>query len=105
MRRVYSPMTTDEVKERALRVLTPRLAPFGVSDITVREERDFDGTDVYRVVAMVNQQVPARVLIDGSDELQQLLRSDGEDRWMYLGTHRPSEADEDEGDEDEEDAE
>jgi hypothetical protein len=88
MRLVHSPMKTDEVRERALRTLTPHLSPFGLTDIEVREERDFDGTDVYRVVAKVTQPVPPRVLIDGSDELQQLLRSEGEEQWLYLSTRR-----------------
>jgi hypothetical protein len=83
-------MKTDEVRERALRILRPHLAPFGLTDIEVREERDFDGTDVYRVVAKVAQAVPARVLIDGSDELQQFLRGEGEDQWLYLSTRRDS---------------
>lgn len=100
MRLIQSPMTTDDVRERAIRILSPYLAQFGLTDVEVQEERDFDGTDVYRVFANVTQRVPARVLIDSSDELQQLLRSEGEDRWIYLSTRRPSEPEEDE-DEDE----
>ena len=100
MHLIYSPMTTDDVRERAIRILTPHLAPFGLTDINVREERDFDGTDVYRVVAMVTDPVPARVLIDGSDDLQQQLRREGEERWLYLSTRRESQSEPNE-DEDE----
>jgi hypothetical protein len=104
MRLIQLPMTPEDVRERAIRILSPHLAQFGLTEIEVQKERDFDGTDVYRVLANVTQRVPSRVLVDSSDELQQLLRSEGEDRWIYLSTRRPTEPDEDEDeDEDEED--
>lgn len=84
-------LTTREVERLAGELLTQRMAGFGIDGLDVAEERDFDGDDVLRVVVRVREKVPAKTLIGAADELQQTLRREGEDRWVYLSTKRPEE--------------
>lgn len=92
MSRAYRvPMTVADVTALAAPILHREMAPYGVGPVEVKEERDFDGTNAWRIVVSVQEKVPVKILIDASDEIQQTLREEGDDRWAYVGTKRPEE--------------
>ena len=94
-------LKTEEVREIALPILMKRFETYGFQDAEIREEETFDGDPILRMVAHVKQQVPARTLIDANEDIHVSLREKGEERFVFLSTRRPAEA-EQEADEDEE---
>ena len=82
-------MTEKQVHDSALPIVRERLGDFGFQNIVVTEEEDFDGAYVFRMVAHVGQEVPARVLSDAINEIHRALRKRGEQRFVYLSTSRP----------------
>jgi hypothetical protein len=82
-------MTPPEVEEVSLPILRKRFGRFGFQSATIMEEEDFDGSHVFRMIAHVQEKVPARDLIDALDDIHTVLRRNGEQRFVYLSTQRP----------------
>ena len=82
-------MTDAEVRKIALPILQQRLDRFGFQSVAVKEEEDFDGSNVFRMTAHVQEKVPARELIDTLSAIHAALRKNGEPRFVYLSTERP----------------
>lgn len=81
-------LTEAEAYEVALPVLRKRLKPFGFESVLVKETEEFDGTNVFRMVARVQSKVPARLLINSQVEIRQSLEKKGEERFVNLSTER-----------------
>lgn len=89
-------LSDEEIIEETRTLFDSKLAKYGYEHTTVAEESDFDGAPILRMIARVNDKVPARELIDLVNELHSLLRSKGDERYVYLSTNTPTEAVEDE---------
>ena len=94
-------LKTQDIREIALPILKKRFKQYGFRDADVREEETFDGDPILRMVAHVEKQVPARILLDANEDIHVSLRTKGEERFVFLSTKRPGE-NEQEADEDEE---
>jgi hypothetical protein len=93
-------LDTNEVSSIAEPILAVKLKSYGFSKLNVEELRDFDGEYIFRLHANVERQVPAIEVIEASDAINRMLRSQGELRFVNLSTEfRQSDAEED-GDED-----
>jgi hypothetical protein len=90
-----APLGLEEVRAIANDVLNRQFRPFGFGAIALREEEDFDGEPILRVIAEVTKPVPARTLIDATTDIHDALRKQGDNRFVYLGTHRPGDEDTD----------
>jgi hypothetical protein len=84
------------VKQAALPLLKERLDAFGFSDADVVEEIDFDGVPILRMTAEVATKVPASDLIAVTADIHDAIRKKGDDRYIYLSTHRPTDDEPDE---------
>lgn len=83
-------LDSESVKRVALPLLQRRLAPFHFTDVDVVEEEDFDGELVLRMTANVSTKVPAQDLITVTADIHDALRKEGDERFVYLGTRRPT---------------
>jgi hypothetical protein len=92
-------LTEAEAYELALPVLRKNFKPFGFEKVSVKEVEELDGTAVFRMVAHVKTRVPARLLIDATQDIRQVLRKRGEERFVFLRTERPGDEDIDEDEE------
>ena len=82
-------LSEEQVKEIADPILSRVLANYGFRRSEIEEMEDFDGSTVFRLTAHVEKSVPAKILIDASEEMHAALRKQGEDRFVLLGTELP----------------
>jgi regulator of RNase E activity RraB len=87
-----------EVATIATPILARVLIQFGFRDVQVEEVEDFDGEYIFRLKALVGQQVPAKLVIEAADAINSALRVRGELRFVNLSTQfrQPDESDDDE---------
>ncbi|MCE7030255.1 hypothetical protein [Jiella avicenniae] len=79
-------LSDDEVEALLTSVLADVLAEFDFKGATFQEELDFDGEPIFRVVATVEQRVPAARLMDAISATNRALRQRGDDRFVILST-------------------
>jgi hypothetical protein len=89
-------LTADEVRTIAAPILADHFAAYGFSGVVVSEAEELDGSHVFRMTADVTRRVPAKILVDALDAIHRKLRRKGEDRFVFLSTHRPGEDEVDE---------
>lgn len=82
-------LSPDQVRDLVLPLVRRSLLDQGFRGLTIKEEVDFDGVDIIRVTAEVDQRVDARRLIDLNDDLQLAVRAKGDSRFVFLRTRRP----------------
>ena len=79
-------LSETEVLQIADPILAKALYDFGYCGLSVEEVEDFDGAHIFRLTANVAEKVPARVIIDASQQIHFDLRTLGEDRFVILST-------------------
>ena len=95
----HARLSVDEARAVALKLLGKKLAAYGFKDVQVSEEADFDGAEVIRMTAEVTEEVPVRELIGVTTDIMNALSRQSDDRFVYLSTQRPGEADVEEAEE------
>ncbi len=90
----------NEVHAVVLPVLQKRLGRYGFSAASVIDEDLFYGGTAIRIVAEVEEKVPADDLADTSSAVRAILRSRGEERFVFLiARRRAAPGDDDQDDE------
>ena len=79
-------LSDDEVEALLTSVIAEVFAEFGFKGATFQEEMDFDGEPIFRVVATVEQPVPAAKLMDAIAAVNRARREKGDDRFVNLST-------------------
>lgn len=87
-------LSEAEVQQIADKILSNAFKPFGFAGSQIEEVEDFDGAFIFRLVADVTDQVPARDIIEANHDIHVALRKMGEDRYVILATKRPGSDDE-----------
>ena len=95
-------LRTDQLRHLLSPVLSEGLMAYGFHSIDVREDETADGLPILRVIAHVARAVPAEKRISAMDAAHAALRSEGEERIIFLTTPSGPEAADpaDDGDED-----
>jgi hypothetical protein len=80
----------DEVRALAVPVLQKHLGRYGFRAASVIDEDLFYGGTAIRIIADVDQKVPADDLAETSAALRAMLRPRGEQRFVFLVARRPA---------------
>ena len=91
-------LTADEVADIATPILARQLGEYAFREVQAEEIEDFDGDYIFRLNALVGQQVPAKRVIEAMTAIITALRDQGELRFVNLSTQfrQPDEAEDDE---------
>lgn len=83
-------LSLDHVRELATPLLGEQFNSYDFKTINLSETETFDGVPVLQIVVDLGRKAPVDTLVDALDALHSKLRSEGEDRLVFLSTNVPS---------------